>query len=84
MTVEFTNHALEEIRIRDIDKQIIEAIIQNPKQILDSENNRKVYQDIVEFKNKKQYVVRVIIEETKGALRVVTAYKSSKISKYWR
>lgn len=84
MNVEFTKHALEELKIRDISRETVEKILENPKQILVSDNNRKVYQDIVEFNDNKQYVVRVILEETKDNLKVITVYKSSKISKYWR
>lgn len=84
MNFEFTKHALEELRNRGISKETVEKILNNPKQILDSENNRKVYQDIIEFNDNKQYVVRVILEETKNNLKVITVYKSSKISKYWR
>ncbi len=84
MNFEFTKHALEELRNRGISKETVEKILNNPKQILDSENNRKVYQDIIEFNDNKEYVVRVILEETKNNLKVITVYKSSKISKYWR
>lgn len=79
MNIEFTKHALEEIQIRGIELDIVEKIIRNPKQVLESEKNRKVYQDIIEFENNKQYVVRIIIDETKDINKVVTVYKSSKI-----
>lgn len=49
MNIEFTKHALEEIQIRGIELDIVEKIIRNPKQVLESEKNRKVYQDIIEF-----------------------------------
>lgn len=84
MNIEFTKHALEELKNRGISLEIVEKILNNPVQILDSENNRKVYQDIIEFNDNKHYVVRVILEETKDNLKVITVYKSSKITKYWR
>jgi uncharacterized DUF497 family protein len=84
MKIKFTNHAKDEIRNRALDIKQLEEILTNPGQIVESDNNRKVYQELIEFIDKKKYVVRIIIEETNDTINVVTVYKSSKISKYWR
>jgi hypothetical protein len=84
MKIEFTNHALDEIKRRGFDIEQLKRVLSSPGQIVDSFNNRKVYQELIEFIDKKKYVVRIIVEETGDSLRVVTVYKSSKISKYWR
>ncbi|MCC7158838.1 MAG: DUF4258 domain-containing protein [Ignavibacteria bacterium] len=84
MKIKFTKHALEEMRSRGFDIKQLESILKNPGQIVDTDHNRKVYQELIEFIDKKKYVVRIIVEETFDALNVVTVYKSSKISKYWR
>lgn len=49
MKIKFTNHALEEMRRRGIEKDIVDKIVQTPGQKLQSESNRMVYQDLIEF-----------------------------------
>lgn len=41
MNIEFTKHALEEIQIRGIELDIVEKIIRNPKQVLESEKKQE-------------------------------------------
>lgn len=81
--IEFTKHALEEADKRNINVKIIEKIVKNPEQKIKTVNNRFICQELIEFENKKQYVVRVITEETETIIKIITLYKSSKISKYW-
>ena len=43
-----------------------------------------IYQSVIEFENKKEYLVRVILDINKIPHVLITAYKTSKIKKYWR
>jgi len=80
----FTSHALGEIERRNLSISVIEKVLMDPEQIIEEYGGRKVYQSKVGFEGKKIYLVRVIVEGEKETLRVITAYRSSKVGKYWR
>lgn len=82
--VKYSNHAEEELLRRKISKKIIEKIINDPEQTLESEDDIIIYQSIVKFENKKKYLVRAIVAKNKNPNLVITVYKTSKIKKYWR
>jgi len=63
---------------------VVEAILQNPQQIVDEYGNKKAYQSIIKIETEKDYLVRVIVNDTIDPAKVVTVYKTSKIVKYWR
>jgi hypothetical protein len=76
-----TDHAKEELERRGIPHEVLQAIMESPGQILDTHSERKAYQSKIEI-NGKLYVVRIIVELT-DPLTVVTAYRTSKVEKYW-
>lgn len=78
-----TNHAQEELSNRGIPLQTIRAILEAPEQILE-EDGLKVYQGRYVASNGKTYLLRVFINDAADPARVVTVYRTSKISKYWR
>ena len=45
---------------------------------------RKVYQSRVDFGSGETYLVRAIVDDTLDPPVVITAYRTSKIDKYWR
>ena len=77
-----TDHARLEIARRGISEEILARVITQPEQIVDSHSGRKAYQSRIEIGG-KLYVVRAIVEET-DPMMVITAYRTSKIEKYWR
>lgn len=44
----------------------------------------KAYQSIMDIGLGKDYLVRVIVNDTIDPAKVITVYRTSKISKYWR
>ena len=44
----------------------------------------KAYQSIMDFGTGKDYLVRVIVDDTVVPGKVITVYRTSKIDKYWR
>ena len=62
----------------------METILQNPQQIVDEYGNKKAYQSILDLGTGKDYLVRVIVNDSVEPAKVVTVYKTSKIAKYWR
>ena len=80
----YSNLAEEELLRRKISKKTIELVVNDPDQILELEDDIIIYQSIIEFDNKKKYLVRVVVSENKDSKTLITVYKTSKIKKYWR
>lgn len=84
MEVVIKGHASFEAERRGIPEELIKSVVKNPQQKLHSKKERIIlqnkYYDQVE---KKEMLIRVIGIETLGKFKVITAYKTSKISKYW-
>ena len=78
MPIKFTKHALERMRIRGITKEEIIDTINNPeKELNDSFGN------VIAHKVKKKYLLRVFYYNKENSKIVITAYKTSKIDKYF-
>jgi len=76
-----SDHAREEANRRGIPLTMLEAVMESPGQIVDTYDDRKVYQSRMTI-NGKLYVVRAIVEPG-DPLTVVTVYRTSQIEKYW-
>lgn len=79
MNFVFSKHALEQMELRKIPKDVVKKILANPQQIK-AEGGKKVYQSIVEDGN---YLIRIFVNQSKNPRIVITVYKTSKISKYY-
>jgi len=76
-----SDHASEEAKRRGIDLQILDDVMKNPQQIVESYAGRVIYQSKVEM-DEKLYLIRAIVELSEPLL-VVTVYRTSQIEKYW-
>jgi len=81
--VKFSDHARLEIDRRGIPAKVVEQVLSNPEQVVPEHGGLTARQSRVELDG-KQYLVRVIVGEQPDAVVVVTAYRTSKIGKYWR
>jgi hypothetical protein len=82
--IRFTPYAEEKIRLRGLERDLVERTAADPEQILD-DGERKIAQSrYTRAGMEKEYLVRVIYEEQGDDRLVVTAYQTSKITKYWR
>lgn len=78
----FSQHALDQIKKRNIHKDIIEHILLKPDKIIE-EPNYTIYQAIIEEKRTgKNYLYRIFVNTRKQPNLVITVYKTSKIDKY--
>jgi hypothetical protein len=84
MKFEITRHAQAEMSRREISATTVDAVLQNPQQIVDGYGNKKAYQSIFAMGTGKDYLFRVIVNDAVTPWKVVTVYKTSKIKKYWR
>jgi len=77
--IRITEHARFEMKRRGIRQADVIATIRNPGQTLASSKGRRIYQSRL-----GHLLLRVIVKEVAQAYHVVTAYKTSKVDKYWR
>ncbi len=80
----YSRHAVEEMKRRGIPQEIADETLRNPEQIVLERSSRKAYQSRVNFGNGRVFLVRLIVDDTTHPAVVVTAYRTSKIDKYWR
>jgi hypothetical protein len=79
---EFSTHVQEEMTRRGIALAIVEAVLASPDQKVPEHSGVICYQSKIEFEH-KQYLVRVMVNEGVTPMKVVTVYRTSKISRYW-
>jgi hypothetical protein len=63
---------------------MLESVLENPQQVLAERGGKKAYQSQLDFGGGKIFLLRAIVDETVDPAMVVTVYRTSKISKYWR
>ena len=78
----FSNHAIEQIKRRGLNKEKIEDILLHPDQVIETEG-QKIFQSIVPFIPEGNYLIRVFVNTEKEPNLIITVYKTSKISKYY-
>jgi len=79
----FTPHAVFELDRRGIDEALVRRVLQAPDQRDVIRPGRNVFQSRVEIEG-RMYLVRVFVDVDRDPAEVVTAYRTSKIDKYWR
>ena len=80
-----TDHAAMELERRGLSKEMIRRVLADPEQGEDARTGRIVLQSRMDMgQPAKVYLIRVFVDIDRRPAEVVTAYKTSKISKYWR
>jgi len=78
-----TSHAIDELRRRDISVELVESVLRQPEQRILVRAGRTVVQSRVVIDG-RAYLLRVFVDVDREPAEVVTAYRTSKIDKYWR
>ena len=82
--IRITPYAEEKLRRRELSRSLVERVTAEPEQLFE-EGARKVAQSrYTDTAKGKEFLLRVIYEESGEDKLVVTAYQTSKIQKYWR
>lgn len=80
-----TEHAKEEMAHRQISHDDVAKVLAAPEQIEAVRKGRNVYQSCIKVgKPPQRYLLRVFIDFDREMPEVVTVYRTSKITKYWR
>jgi len=69
---------------RAIPLTLLETVLQNPQQVVPEYGGKKAYQSRVDFGEGKIFLLRAIVDDKVEPAIVITVYRTSKISKYWR
>ena len=80
--IDISGHARFEMQRRGISRAEVEQVIRSPEQVLPSRKGREIYQSRIGARGR--LLLRVVVKEVANAYHVVTAYKTSKIVKYWK
>ncbi|MGH9322257.1 MAG: DUF4258 domain-containing protein [Vicinamibacteria bacterium] len=78
-----SGHAAEELRRRGLDEAVVRRVLSAPEQREAVRSGRDVLQSRFELEG-KTYLVRVFVDVNRDPPVVVTAYRTSKVEKYWR
>lgn len=78
-----SDHALYEIGRRGISTATIDQVLKNPGQRFDVRPGRVVLQSRIQEAS-GEFLIRVFADIDRKPAEVVTAYRTSKIAKYWR
>ena len=80
-----TAHAAYELERRGLSEENVRAVLLGPGQRLEVRPGRVVLQSrLVGADTRTKYLLRVFVDVERRPAEVVTAYRTSKIAKYWR
>ena len=84
MSFVFSNHAVEQMQRRNINRENVEIAILNPDQILiDTENPEVTIYQFLLKEDGQMFLLRVFVNTTKQPNVIITLYKTTKIQKYY-
>jgi len=69
---------------RGLSREIVQSVLDGAQQVVEERGGRRAYQSLIEMQPGTAYVVRVIVDDASDPAVVVTAYRTTKIDKYWR
>ncbi len=84
MRFRISRHAEAEIERRGLTRGRIEAVLEAPEQVVPAGPGREIHQSRMEFDDGRDYLLRVIVDTRPNPPVVVTAYRTSRLVKYWR
>jgi hypothetical protein len=81
----FTYHARFEMERRGISESEVSSVLRAPEQAEEQRPGRCIYQKRVSGPSEsKVYLLRVFVDVDRDPVEVVSAYRTSKVGKYWR
>lgn len=78
----FSKHAMEQIAKRGIREDIVMKVLSNPDQIIKL-RSKHIYQALIITETAEKFLIRVFVNCEVIPNIIITAYKTSKIDKYY-
>ncbi len=79
--IRLSDHARRQLGERGLAEEAVAGVAESPEQVLVAGARRIAQSRFGEGAD--QYLLRVVCEEAEETITVVTAYRTSKVSKYW-
>ena len=83
MIYQLSQHARDQMQERAISAEVLDAVLQNPEQVVPSRKGRRIYQSLADIDG-RTFLVRVVVVERTSPPTVATLYLTSRIQKYWQ
>ncbi len=83
MKLKISDHAKEQMQDRKIPSKIVLEVATNPEQTYNNDIDETVCQSKITF-GEKTYLLRVFVNFTENPPVIISAYRTSRIKKYWR
>lgn len=81
----FSDHARFELLRRGLSEEAVRAILLAPEQRFEIRPGRVILQSRISSEQRgKEFLLRVVVDIDRRPSEIVTAYRTSKIEKYWR
>lgn len=85
MDIQLSEHVKTEMRRRQLSEDKVRQVACQPEQVVPARDGLECRQSpISDPLSGKDYLLRVIVNPWESPNVVVTAYKTSKLSKYWK
>ena len=84
MRIQFSDHALERMRSRNLTTGQIREAIKNPDQHFSNQIGKVAHKILNDDESSKKLLLRVFYKEDEDRIIIISAYKTSNIEKYWK
>ena len=84
MKYELSEHVKEELSLRQIPRELLESVLENPQQIVSERGNRKAYQSQLDFGGGRMFLLRALVDDSVEPAVIVTVYRTKRIKRYWK
>lgn len=85
MQLKLSEHARLQAKQRAIPEDVVFLVARAPEQVIATRAGREVRQSRMVFPEREEpYLVRVVVDMLDDHESIVTAYRTSRIEKYWR
>ncbi len=84
MKIQFSEHALERMRSRSLTTDQIKEAIKNPDEQFHNQIGKIVHKILNDDESQEKSLLRIFYKEEEDRILIISAYKTSKIEKYWK
>jgi len=82
MEISYTKHAIVILEERGIEKGMVEKLLRHPQQVIKGKQGEQIAQGIFDRAG-RDFLLRAAYTREERMLKLITAYWTSKIEKYW-
>ena len=76
------DHAAFEMKRRNISPELVKQVLLESEQRVTIRKGRDIFQSRIQVED-GQYLFRIVVDVDRKPMEIVTAYRTSKIGKYW-